>query len=144
MDEKLTKAKADRNVGLVFDADNLKVGQYLTRWLADSVKDTVKHTTYESYERLVHKHLVPTLGCLKLKNLTTAHVRGLYREKLGSGLSATSVQRIHALLHKALKQAVNDGLMPRNVTEAAKAPQAVPQGDTGPLSEASTRFPAGR
>ncbi len=99
------------------------MGQYLTQWLADSVKDTVKHTTYESYERLVHKHLVPTLGRLKLKNLTPAHVRGLYREKLGSGLSATSVQRIHALLHKALKQAVNDGLIPRNATEAAKAPR---------------------
>lgn len=120
------------------------MAQDLTQWLADSVKDTVKHTTYESYERLVRKHLVPTLGRLKLKNRTLAHVRGLYREKLDSGLSATSIQRIHALLHKALKQAGNDGLIPRNVTEAAKAPQAVPQGDTGPLPEARTRFPAGR
>jgi integrase len=33
------------------------------------------------------------------------------------------VQRIHALLHKALKQAVNDGLIPRNATEAVKAPR---------------------
>ncbi len=123
VDEKLTKAKADRDVGLAFDADNLKVGEYLTRWLTDSAKDTVKQTTYESYERLVRIHLVPTLGRIKLKNLTPAHVRGLYREKLDSGLSASSVQRIHALLHKALKQAVNDGLIPRNATEAVKPPQ---------------------
>ena len=67
VDENLTKAKANRDVDLVFDADNLKVGQYLTRWLADSVQDTVKHTTYESYERLVRIHLVPTLGRIKLK-----------------------------------------------------------------------------
>jgi integrase len=93
VDEKLTKAKAERDVGLVFDADNLKVGQYLTGWLADSVRDTVKHTTYESYERLVRIHLVPTLGRIKLKNLAPAHVRGLYRDKLDSGLSATSVQQ---------------------------------------------------
>jgi integrase len=33
------------------------------------------------------------------------------------------VQRIHALLHKALKEAVNDGLIPRNVTDAVKAPR---------------------
>jgi integrase len=131
VDEKLTKAKADRDVGLAFDADNLKVGEYLTRWLTDSAKDTVKQTTYESYERLVRIHLVPTLGRIKLKNLTPAHVRGLYREKLDSGLSASSVQRIHALLHKALKQAVNDGLIPRNVTEAAKAP---------PLSSPARRY----
>ena len=54
-------------------------------------------------------HLVPALGHVKLKNLSPAHVRGLYREKLDSGLSPTSVQRVHALLHKALKQAVNEG-----------------------------------
>jgi integrase len=125
VDEKLTKAKMDRDIGLAFDAGNLKVGEYLTRWLPDGVKDTVKQTTYESYERLARVHLVPALGRIKLKNLTPAHVRALYREKRDSGLSATSVQRIHALLHKALKQAVNDDLIPRNVTEAIKAPRQV-------------------
>lgn len=55
-------------------------------------------------------HLVPALGHVKLKNLSPAYVRGLYRGKLDSGLSPTSVQRVHALLHKALKQAVNDGV----------------------------------
>jgi integrase len=33
------------------------------------------------------------------------------------------VQYIHVTLHKALKQAVNDGLIPRNATEAVKPPQ---------------------
>src|ERR671913_1539429 len=123
VDEKLTKAKADRDGGLVFDADNMKLGEYLERWLSDSVRDTVKATTYETYERLMRLHLVPTLGRVKLKNLTPTHVRGLYREKLDSGLSPTSVQRVHALLHKALKQAVHDGLVARNVTQAVKAPR---------------------
>ena len=123
--EKLTKAMSERDSGLVFDADNLKVGEYLKRWLSDSVKDTVKQTTYESYERIARVHLVPTLGRIKLKNLSPTHVRGLYREKLDSGLSAASVQRIHALSHKALKQAVNDGLIPRNVTEAVAAPRQI-------------------
>jgi hypothetical protein len=45
---------------------------------------------------------VPALGRIKLKALTPAHVRALYREKLDCGLSASSVQRMHALLHKAL------------------------------------------
>ena len=123
VDEKLTAAKADRDSGLLFDADSLMVARYLERWLADSVRDTVKATTYETYERLMRLHLIPALGRVKLKNLTPAHVRGLYREKLDSGLSPTSVQRVHALLHKALKQAVNDGLVARNVTQAVKAPR---------------------
>ena len=50
-------------------------------------------------------------------------MRGLYREKLEAGLSPRTVQYIHVTLHKALKQAVADGLIPRNATEAVKPPQ---------------------
>ena len=38
-------------------------------------------------------------------------------------MSARTVRYIHTTLHKALKQAVMDGLIPRNVTEAVKPPQ---------------------
>jgi integrase len=131
--EKLTKAMADRDEGLVFDADNLKVGEYLERWLVDSLLDTVRPTTYERYEQIVRIHVRPALGSVKLKNLTPVHVRGLYREKLEAGLSARTVQYIHVTLHKALKQAVQDGLIPRNATEAVKAPQ-VRREEMRPLS----------
>ena len=131
--EKLIKAMADRDDGLVFDADNLKVGEYLERWLVDSVLDTVRPTTYERYEQIVRIHVRPALGSVKLKNLTPVHVRGLYREKLEAGLSARTVQYIHVTLHKALKQAVQDGLIPRNATEAVKAPQ-VRREEMRPLS----------
>src|SRR3712207_6400692 len=123
VDEKLTKAKADRDGGLIFDADNLKLGEYLGRWLADSIRDTVRPTTFERYEQMVRLHIRPMLGKVKLKNLTSAHVRGLYRHKLDSGLSPRTVQYLHVTLHKALKQAITDGLIPRNATEAVKPPQ---------------------
>src|ERR671910_460920 len=133
VDEKLTKAKADRDSGLLFDADNLKLGEYLGRWLADSMRDTVRSTTFERYEQVVRIHIRPVLGKLKLKNLSPAHVRGLYREKLDAGLSPRTVQYVHVTLHKALKQAVMDGLIPRNATEAVKPPQ-VRREEMQPLS----------
>src|SRR3712207_2711506 len=123
VDEKLTAAKADRDGGLVFAADNLQLGDYLVRWLTDSVRDTVRPTTFERYEQMVHLHIRPVLGKVKLKNLTSAHVRGLYRQKLDTGLSPRTVQYVHVTLHKALKQAIADGLIPRNATEAVKPPQ---------------------
>src|SRR3712207_6393375 len=123
VDEKLTKAKADRDGGLIFNADNLKLGEYLGRWLTDSVRDTVRPTTFERYEQMVHLHIRPVLGKVKLKNLTSAHVRGLYRQKLDAGLSPRTVQYVHVTLHKALKQAIADGLIPRNATESVKPPQ---------------------
>src|SRR5215210_6619760 len=120
--KKLAKALSDREGGLIFDAEGLKLGEYLSRWLEDSVKGTVRNTTYERYEQISRTHIVPMLGGVKLKVLSSTHVRGLYKEKLSS-LSPRTVQYIHVTLHKALKQAVSDGLIPRNATEAVKPPQ---------------------
>jgi len=119
----LRDARANADQGLLFDADNLKVGEYLDRWLSNSVRDTVKATTFERYEQSTRLHLKPALGTVKLKALTPAHVRGLYREKLAAGSSARTVRYVYTTLHKALKQAVMDGLIPRNATESVKPPQ---------------------
>src|SRR5829696_361902 len=118
--EKLTKAMADRDGGMTYDAGKLAVGEYLNRWLSDSVRDTVRQRTYERYEQLVRVHIVPALGRLKLKNVTPAHVRGLCRSKLEDGLAPRTVQYIHRTLSKALEQTVNDGLIPRNAASSVK------------------------
>src|SRR5829696_9074947 len=115
---KLAKALGDRDGGIVYDSGTLTVGEYMPRWIEDSVRDTVRRSTFVRYEQITRRHIVPALGRTKLKNLTPAHVRGLYQEKLTEGLAPRTVQNVHATLHKALKQAVADGLIPRNVTEA--------------------------
>ncbi|PLS87636.1 MAG: site-specific integrase [Actinobacteria bacterium] len=120
---KLVKAMADRDGGLVFDAGSLTVGEYLDRWLSDCVKGTVRESTFERYGYVVRPHIKPTLGQIKLKSLTTAHVRGFYREKLDAGLSPATVHKMHVVLHKALDQAVADGMISRNVTDALKLPR---------------------
>lgn len=121
--QKLTEAMSNKDKGLSFDAGSLTVGEYLNRWLNDSVQDTVKQNTYERYEQNTRIHLVPALGKTKLIKLSPTHVRSLYRKKLDDGFSNRTVQYIHTTLHKALKQAVLDGLIPRNVTEAVKSPK---------------------
>ena len=68
--ERLIEALSNRNKGLVFEADNLKLDEYLGRWLTDCVRDTVRPTTFERYEQMVRLHIGPVLGKLKLKNLT--------------------------------------------------------------------------
>ncbi len=103
---KLTKAMADRDGGVVFDAGGTTVGDYLDRWLSDAVKNTVRESTYSRDKYLVSNHIKPALGRLKLKNLNALHLQGLYRDRLDSGLSGSTVQKIHHVLHKALAQAV--------------------------------------
>jgi integrase len=121
--QKLTKAMADRDGGLVFDAGGLMLGEYLERWLKDSVRGTVRQSTYEAYENVTHPHIVPALGRVKLKALTPVHVRNFYKEKLDGGLSSATVRKMHGVLQKALDAAVSDGLIPRNAAKGIRLPQ---------------------
>ncbi len=83
----------------------------------------MRQRTYERYESIVRVHLAPAIGKVKLKALTPDHVRGLYREKLDGGLSPRTVLHIHRALSKALKQATDDGLIPRNAAAPVKPPR---------------------
>jgi integrase len=64
-------------------------------------------------------------------------VRGLHREKLDADLAPATVRKIHSTLHKALSQAVSDGLVPRNAADV-KAPRPAPD-EMHPLSEEEAR-----
>jgi integrase len=84
----------------------------LTRWPSDSVRGTVRISTFERHEQIIRAHLSPAFRRVKLKALTPAHVRSLHREKLDAGFAPATVRKIHSTLHKALSQAVSDGLIP--------------------------------
>jgi integrase len=121
--EKLTKALADRDMGLVFEGENRILATFLDGWLDGTVKGSVKATTYESYERLIRCHIKPELGWHKLKTLAPDHVQALYQRKLDSGLAPGTVRQIHSVLSRALDQAVKWGIVPRNVCKATTPPK---------------------
>jgi integrase len=62
----------------------------------------------------------------------------LYRECLDTGLSGSTVQKIHHVLYKSLKQAVKWNLIPRNPADAVKAPTASSK-EMHPLSASEAR-----
>jgi integrase len=135
--EKLTKAMADRDGGLIFEAGKMTLGEYLDRWISDSVRGTVRVSTYERHEQIIRLHIKPSLGRVGLKKLIPAHVRGLIGEKLDAGLAPATVRKIHSTLHKALSQAVSDGMIPSNAADV-KAPRPVPE-EMRPLSKDEAR-----
>ncbi len=103
--EKLTKAMADRDGGIDFDVEKITIGEYLERWLSDSVRGSVKERTLMSYEQMVRNHLIPALGHVQLRKLTAAHLQALYRQN-------------------ALKQATRWGLIRSNPASATQPPSS--------------------
>ena len=135
--DKLAKALSQRADGLVFDAGTMTIGEYLDRWLAD-VRDTVRKSTHEGYEYAIEPHIKPALGRIKLKDLNPAQIRWLYRDRLDSGLAPAMVHKQHVVLHKALKAAVADGLIPRNAAAGLKLPR-ITREEIAPLTEEESR-----
>jgi integrase len=125
--EKLVNAIADRDRGLVFQGENQKLSTFLDCWLNGSIKGYVKPSTFESYERMIRNHIRPALGHKKLKTLAPDHVQYFYQSKLDNGLAPGTVRLMHAILHKALEQAVKWGAVPRNVCKAVTPPKPNPE-----------------
>jgi integrase len=121
--ERLSEALADRDKGLVFDAGSTTVGEFMTRWLEDSAKGDLAPRTYHNYKLQLRKHIIPSIGRVKLSKVSPAHVQALYAAKLSDGLKPSSVRYIHAVLHRALEQAVKWNLIPRNPARAVDPPK---------------------
>jgi integrase len=101
----------------------------LAEWLP-AIKGTLRPTTYASYTMLAQQHIIPRLGGLQLQNLTPAAINALYaylaeegRVRGEGGLSASSVRRVHAVLHRACRDAVRWARLTVNPVDAADPPK---------------------
>jgi integrase len=106
-----------------FAAGTLTVEKYLEQWLS-SAKGSLSPRTYANYVHHVDHHIVPALGRVKLGRLTSLQVQGLYDAKRDEGLSAGTVRYIHAILHRALRQAqLRWKLIGRNPADDVELPR---------------------
>src|ERR671920_2633515 len=125
--DKLTKTLSDRIDGIVYDDENMTVGEYLNMWLKGSVYGSVRQSTYDRDTNLVNNHIKPLLGSLKLKKLNSAHIQSFYRDRLDAGLSTSTVHKMHDILRRGLAQATKWHLVPRNVADTVKPPRPAPK-----------------
>ena len=125
----------------------------LCEWLP-AVKGTLRPTTYASYTMLATQHIIPRLGTLQLQNLSAAAINALYaylaeegRVRSEGGLSPSSVRRVHAVLHRACRDAVRWGRLTVNPVDAADPPKtSAEHTDRLPVwsSRAALRLPCKR
>jgi integrase len=101
-----------------------RVGEFLEYWLEQSVKPRLRPLTFAGYAVNVRKHIVPTLGTIKLDHLTPQHVQELLNCRLADGLSAKTVRYMHQVLRSALGVARRWEMVDRNVATLVDPPRA--------------------
>ena len=103
---------ADPGQAIKHVGDDCTLNEWLECWLRTYVADHVKQSTFTSYRTYVQKHFAPVLGHSKLCDLTPRKLQEFYNFKQKSeGLSPKTVINMNRCLHKALNQAVREGLL---------------------------------
>lgn len=108
--------------------DRLTVAEWVRQSWLPMTRTRVKPSTFDSYRANMETHVLPVLGSRALQLLTAPMLNTLYAELLSHGgergpLAAKTVRYIHTIVHKALADAVDAGIIGANVAERAKPPR---------------------
>ena len=99
------------------------LGDWLDLCLEVYMKNTIKQSTYLSYESYIRVHLKPALGDVVLQELTPRMLQLFYNYKAESeGLSAKTIVNLNLFLHRALKFAVAEGYINSNPASSVNLP----------------------
>ncbi len=112
----------------------MTLGEWLDRWLTDYKENTVRPGTLAGYRSCIENYIKPQLGSKQVSLVTSQDVQKLYRKlkengrvkehpRLGSTLSDTTINRLHAIFHQAMEDALHAHIIARNPTEGTTAPK---------------------
>lgn len=119
---KLTAALKNTHDGIPLVGERQTVNSYLNEWLR-TIEPNLRPESFRRYRELSLLHIIPEIGKIPLARLSPQQVQTAYARRLASGLSGTTVQHIHGVLHKALNQAVRWNLVVRNVADLVDSPR---------------------
>ena len=132
--EKLAKAiRENRGVPLNHTGD-YTAAEWCRLWFETYSKPNIRYNTAKGYEGIIEHHIIPAIGAIKLKQISSIHIQRMYNDLKENGrmqrgskqndkaLSNTFVRRVHAVLQAALKQAVKERLIPYNPCENCRIP----------------------
>jgi len=121
----------EMNLGSFVEPSALTFVEWVREHWLPTMESRVKPSTCDSYRRNLELHVLPRLGSLQLRKLTPVMLNGLYSELLADGnlradggLSPKTVRYIHTIIHKALADALDAGVLGTNVAARAKPPRA--------------------
>jgi integrase len=120
---KLNEELANLRKGGIVASSDTTVESFLRMWLEQSVQGHKAPRTVESYTSMIERHIIPELGRHRIGKLDQSHVQVMLNRKRGEGLSARTVAYLRAILRTALNDAMQRGILIRNVAAFAKPPR---------------------
>ena len=138
--QKALLAKLHQNIELFRDVElcedsRMTLAQWLEHWLDNYASPRLRESTMSGYRIYAEQYINPRLGNKKMASITTTDIQQMYTKlkkegrvhehpEHGRQLSANTVRRIHAMLHRAMADAVREHIIPRNPADGVTLPKA--------------------
>ena len=119
---KLAARMTEVEQGICIERTDLTLEEWGWEWLKTFKEGKIRHLTMDNYESDFRMHVVPYIGHIKLKDLTTLHIQRTYTKAQQNGLSPKSIRNIHGLVHGMLAKAQSLDMVRKNVSEDCELP----------------------
>lgn len=126
--ENLATSLDDRRRRLNHRGSSITLAEYLLGQWLPAKESTIAATTHARYVTSVEHYLLPHLGATPLRRLQAEDIEALYRRLLlngsrrGGPLGAKTVKNLHQIIHSALRDAVDRGLLALNPATTVRPP----------------------
>ncbi len=134
--EKVSKLERMRDSGYQGNRP-LTIAEWLNTWIIGREISRVRSNTINGY-RIDQRHIVASIGQIRLDRLTPEHIDGLWQSILASGPGPATCAHVKRTLSAALNTAVDHGHMTRNPARLSKAPRYEPP-EIEPLTTSEAR-----
>ena len=115
---------------MITQQTNIKYIDWLTQWLENYIRPSVKMRTYERYKLIVEQHIKDKIGSMELNELSPLVLQRFITEllqsgnkKTGKGLSANSVNAVISVIQSSLRTAHLLGLTTEYAADKLKRPK---------------------
>ncbi len=99
------------------------VAKWLTYWLEEIARPSIRESSYQAYRTAVETHLVPAIGGQRLDRLEPEHLEAVYRQMVDHGAKPATAHQVHRTIRTALGEAHRRGHIGRNPAQLARPPR---------------------
>lgn len=99
---------------------DITFGEFSKRWLKLK-EDTIRDNTYNTYVERIKNYMIPYFAKTKLADLKVMHIKE-WHDKLKKKINRTTIQDVHKLMKRIVKDAVLWEIIPKNPFELIKTP----------------------
>lgn len=123
LENKVAEFKALQNKGIIIDDKALTLGEWAKKWL-ELYKKNKSYNTYEMYHNAVEKHIIPSLGNVRLSSLKKHMLQELLNDIVNSNKVRTA-EIVRLTLNQIISSALDEQYVYVDIARGLTLPQKI-------------------